>query len=250
MPDGAILEPSRELLDDILEAGKGTIVEMTIAPELPGALDIILELARNGIVPSLGHSDATLNETLRAIDHGARHVTHFYNAMRPIHHREPGLTGAALFSLDITIEMIVDGFHLHPWMVGLALQNKTFGLSCLITDAMQVTGFPDGTYESLGMNVSLEEGRLSLADDPSTLAGSVLTMDRAVANTVNTVGIPLQDAVAMASATPAMVAGFEDRKGRLAEGFDADITVLDDQYNAVLTIVEGEIVYNTLENQQ
>ena len=218
--------------------------KMTIAPELPGAPDIILTLAREGIVASIGHSSAALTDVLRAVDYGASHVTHFFNAMSPINHREPGLAGAALYSTDLTVEVIADGYHVHPWILGLTVQNKSVALTCLVTDAMPVMGLDDGIHESLGQKVKLENGRLSLADDPAVLAGSVLSMDRAVANMVNMVGLSLSDAVIMASTTPAAVLGLENRKGRIEPGFDADITVLDRVFSCQLTIVAGKIVFD------
>jgi len=243
MPLTAICVPDRGVFDDIIEAGDGKIAEMTIAPELPGALDLILTLARERIVASLGHSNAVLADVLRAIDHGASHVTHFCNAMSPLNHREPGLVGAAMYSTDLTVEVIADGFHIHPWVLGLIVQNKSVALTCLVTDAMPVMGLDDGIHESLGQTVKMKDGRLSLADYPSILAGSVLSMDRAVANMITMAGFSIADAVTMASATPAAVLGLENRKGRIEFGFDADIAVLDRMYNAVLTVVEGNIVY-------
>ncbi|MCE5251573.1 N-acetylglucosamine-6-phosphate deacetylase [bacterium] len=247
MPLAGIRNPDRYVLDEIIELGGGKIAEMTIAPELPGALDLILTLSRKGVVASLGHSNATLNDVLRAIDHGASHVTHFFNAMSPIHHREPGLTGAALYSTDLTVELVADGFHIHPWILGLAVQNKSVALTCLVTDCMHVMGFEDGVYDSLGLRVRLENGKLTLADNPDVLAGSVLTLDRAVANMVTMVGLSLADAVTMASTTPATVLGLENRKGHLETGYDADIAVLDRTYRAAATIVGGDVVHNTIE---
>lgn len=244
MPSAGMREPDGNVLEEILDLCDGTVMEMTIAPELPGALDLILTLAKRGVVSSLGHSNASLTDVLRAIDHGASHVTHFFNAMSPIHHREPGLTGAALYSNDLSVEIIADGYHVHPWMMGLAVQNKGVGLTCLVTDSMHVSGFGDGEYESLGLNVKLENGRLSLADDPDTLAGSVLTMDRAVGNIVNMLGLSIADAVSMASTSPAAVLGLENSKGRLEPGYDADITVLDSTFNTGLTVVNGRVVYD------
>lgn len=243
MPLTGIREPDPRILEEMLDLGGGTIVEMTIAPELPGALELIHTLSRAGVIASLGHSNATLTDVLRAIDHGASHVTHFFNAMSPVDHREPGLAGTALFSPDLSVEVIPDGFHIHPWILGLIVQNKSAALTCLITDAMHMTGSEDGEYESLGQRVRLEHGRLSLADRPSTLAGSVLTMDRAAANMIAMVGMSLSDAVTMASTTPAAVLGLENRKGRIEPGYDADITILDRVYSAESTIVGGEIVY-------
>jgi N-acetylglucosamine-6-phosphate deacetylase len=247
MPLTGIRPPDSTVLNEILELGGGKIVEMTIAPEMPGALDMILTLTRKGIVASLGHSNATLHDVLRAIDHGASHVTHFFNAMSPIHHREPGLTGAALYSTDLTVEVVADGYHIHPWILGLTVQNKGVARTCLVTDCMHVMGFENGVYESLGLRVKLEDGKLTLSEDDRILAGSVLTLDRAVCNMVTMVGLPLPDAVTMASTTPAAVLGLEDRKGRLEDGYDADIAVLDHIYRAVLTVVNGQIVFNTID---
>lgn len=247
MPDDGFMAPDMHMLKRILDAADGTIVEMTIAPELPGALDLIAELAGRDVVPSLGHSDATLTDVLRAVDHGASHVTHYFNCMSPIHHREPGLAGAALYSADLSVELIADGFHVHPWMLSLTVHVKKPSHTCLITDAMSVAGSPDGEYVSLGQKVRLSEGRLSLAGNPDTLAGSVLTMDRAVCNMVRMAGMELTDAVTMASTTPAAVLGLERRKGLLSPGYDADVAVLDRSYNNVLTVVGGNIVYNALE---
>ncbi len=243
MPESGIIEPDNALLDDILECGGGKIVEMTIAPELPGALEMINTLARNNIVASLGHSDASLSEVLNAIDYGASHVTHFFNAMSPIHHREPGLAGTALYSTDLTVEIIMDGFHIHPWIAGLIVQNKGSALTCLVTDAMPVTGLEDGEYNMLGKRVILRDGHIISADDLSTLAGSVLTMDAAVGNMMNMLGISIVDAVTMAATTPAAVIGLENRKGRIAAGFDADLVVLGRTYETEMTIVMGDIVY-------
>ncbi|MFC1551679.1 N-acetylglucosamine-6-phosphate deacetylase [Candidatus Latescibacterota bacterium] len=243
MPESGILNPDEALLDDIIEQGGGKIAEMTIAPELPGALEMINTLARNDIVVSLGHSNATLNDVLKAIDYGASHVTHFFNAMSPIHHREPGLAGTALYSTDLTVEIIMDGFHLHPWIAGLILQNKSSALTCLVTDAMSLTGLEDGEYEELGQHVVLRDGHIVLADDPSTLAGSVLTMDTAVGNMMNMLGISIVDAVTMASSTPSAVLGLENKKGRIEVGYDADLVVLGRTYETEMTILQGGIIY-------
>ena len=243
MPQSGISKPDMALLDEILEHGGGKIVEMTIAPELEGSFKLINKLAREGIVVSLGHSNATLHDVLKAIDYGASHVTHFFNAMRQMHHREPGLAGAALYSTDLTVEIIVDGFHIHPWIIGLILQNKSPALTCLITDAMSVTGFDDGEYEVFGQRVVLNEGHIFLKDDPSTLAGSVLTMDRAVGNIMNMLGISIVEAVTMASSTPATVLGLENKKGRIEVGYDADIVLLDRTYRTEMTVIQGKIIY-------
>jgi N-acetylglucosamine-6-phosphate deacetylase len=243
MPPGAIHQPDLAVFEEILSLGDGRIKEMTIAPELPGALDLILRLARQGVIVSLGHSNAGLADVLRAIDCGASHVTHMYNAMSPIHHREPGLAGAALYSSDLTVELIADGFHIHPWILGLTLQNKGPARACLITDASPVMGLADGGYEAMGNRVVLDSGKVTLADNPGTLAGSVLSMDRAVANMINMVGVTVSDAVTMASAAPAAILGIENRKGWIEPGYDADIAILDRTYRTQITVVGGKVVY-------
>jgi len=243
MPDRAIMPPDERTLHDILDHGRGKIVEMTIAPELTGALDLIHILTRERIVASLGHSNAVLTDVLKAIDHGASHVTHFFNAMSPLHQREPGLVGAALYSQDLTVEIVADGFHVHPWVMELTIQNKGIDKTCLVTDSMRVTGFEDGEYEAMGSRVVLRGGRLSMADSPGTLAGSALTLDKAVGNIVTMLGLTISDAVHMASATPAAVIGLADTKGRIEIGYDADIAVLDRTYRARTTIVRGKVVY-------
>ena len=206
-------------------------------------MKLVNMLARKNIVASLGHSDARLTEVLQAIDNGASHVTHFFNAMSPLNHREPGLAGTALYSADLSVEIIADGFHIHPWIMGLTVNNKTPGLTCLITDAMSPMDLPEGKYESMGRHIVLENGRLSLAEDSSILAGSVLSMDRALGNVINMLGISVVDAVTMASTTPASVIGLENRKGVIEKGFDADITVIDRTFKTKLTVVMGKIVF-------
>ena len=243
MPTDAIMTPDAAILDEIIGLCDDKLVEMTIAPDLDGALDLIHTLAANDIVASLGHSNATLNDVLNAIDFGATHVTHFFNAMSPIDRHEPGLTGAALFSADLTVEVIADGFHIHPWLLGLTLQNKGAMRMCLITDAMPPVGMGDGEYEVFGERVHAENGRLSNAENPAVLAGSMLTMDRAVANMINMVGCTVAEAVFMASAAPAAVIGLDERKGRIETGFDADIAILDRMYRTQMTIVGGKVVY-------
>lgn len=243
MPPEAILPPDMGLFEEIIDCGGGKIVEMTIAPELPGSLDIIHRLAREGIVASLGHSNATLNDVLRAIDYGASHVTHFFNAMSPLHHREPGLAGTALYTNNLTVEIIADGYHIHPWVMGLILQNKSPALTCLVTDCMRVMDLEDGVHEAMGRRVTLDDDRLFMADDPTVLAGSVLTMDRAVGAVISMLGISLVEAVTMASSTPAAVIGIENNKGRIEAGYDADLTILDRTYRTRMTIVGGRVVY-------
>jgi N-acetylglucosamine-6-phosphate deacetylase len=208
---------------------------MTLAPELPGALELIDLLHARGITVSLGHSDATALEANAAFDRGVRTVTHVFNAMRPLAHRDPGIVGAALVRPDVVIQAIVDGVHLDPDIVRL-LWRVAAGRVALVTDAIAGAGLGDGTY-------ALGETEIVVADDvvrreDGVLAGSALTMPQAIRNLVE-IGVPLEDALAAASAVPARVLGRTDL-GRLVPGGPADVVVFDDGLEVVQTIVGGE----------
>ena len=226
-------DPDVGLLERLLEAGPVRL--MTLAPELPGALELIDELHARGVTVSLGHSDATAVEANAAFDRGARTVTHVFNAMRPLAHRDPGIVGAALVRPDVVIQAIVDGVHLDPDIVRLLWQIAG-GRIALVTDAIAGAGLGDGTY-------ALGETEIVVTDDvvrreDGVLAGSALTMPQAVRNLVE-IGVPLEEALAAASAVPARVLGRID-VGRLVPGSAADIVVFDDGLEVVQTIVGGE----------
>jgi N-acetylglucosamine-6-phosphate deacetylase len=210
---------------------------MTLAPELEGADQLIDLLLRRGVTVSCGHTDATAEEANIAFDRGVRTVTHLFNAMRPLHHRDPGLAGAALTTPRVTAELIADGVHLHPAALRLAHAAKGPGRLALITDAMQAAGRPDGEYRLGAQAIAVTDGEARTPD--GTLAGSTLTMDRAVALCVQQAGIPLPDALTMASATPAALLGLGELKGRIAPGADADLVVLDDGCRAIGTLIAG-----------
>ena len=226
-------DPDIALLERLLEAGPVGL--MTLAPELPGALELIDVLHERGVIVSLGHSDATAVEANAAFDRGARTVTHVFNAMRPLAHRDPGIVGAALVRPDVVIQAIVDGVHLDPDIVRLLWQVAA-GRIALVTDAIAGAGLGDGTY-------ALGETEIVVTDDvvrreDGVLAGSALTMPQAVRNLVE-IGVPLEQALAAASAVPARVLGRVDI-GRLVPGSAADIVVVDDGLEVVQTIVGGE----------
>ena len=205
-PIDRILAPSIELFDRFQEAAEGHIRLMTVAPEMPGALDLIKHAVARGVRISLGHSNATAAESEAGIAAGATSATHTYNAMRAIDHREPGLAGTVLDSSDLYAEAIVDGVHIHPAMVRLWYRMKGERRAILVTDGMSAAGMPDGTY-MLGELVVEVRGGVCLSG--GVLAGSVLTMDRAVANLQQTVGAPLGTAVRLASHNPAAMLGLE-----------------------------------------
>jgi N-acetylglucosamine-6-phosphate deacetylase len=221
----------------LLDAGGGSVQMMVVAPELPGALDLIAAAADDGVVLSVGHTDATYAEAVAGFDRGARAATHVFNAMRPLHHREPGAAGAALTTSRVTVEIIADGIHVHPAVLRLAHAAKGPGRLALITDAMQAAGLGDGEYLLGDQTVTVADGQARTAS--GSLAGSTLTMDRAVRVCVEQAGIPLIDALQMASSTPAALLGIGEVAGRLAPGAAANLVVLDEHLAAIGTMVGG-----------
>jgi N-acetylglucosamine-6-phosphate deacetylase len=222
-------------------AGSGMVRMMTLAPELPGAKEAIRLLLNGGVVPSAGYTEARYEEMLRAIDAGLPMCTHLYNAMSPFEHRAPGAVGALLTDGRVRAGIIADGVHAHEGARRLAYQRKGPGGLAVVTDAMEAAGMAEGEYELSGRKVRLEKGCVRLADD--TLAGSALTMDRAVWNAVEFMGAPLQDAVRMASETPAEIFGVSG-KGRIRPGADADLVILGTEHTVEETIVAGEAIYH------
>jgi len=223
----ALRPPDRRELDALLAAGPVRLV--SLAPELPGALELIQAVVAAGAVASLAHTDATYEQAIAAIEAGARHATHTFNGMRPLHHREPGVVGAVLDREEVTCEVIADGHHVHPAIVRLLARSTR---TALVTDAIEAAGRPDGDYRLGATPVTVRDGRVLTPD--GVLAGSTLAMDDAVRNAVAW-GIALADALAMASTVPAAVLGL--RKGRIAPGYDADLTILDADLRAVGTLV-------------
>jgi N-acetylglucosamine-6-phosphate deacetylase len=199
---------------------------VTLAPEVEGARDLI-EHFRDRIVFSIGHTAADHATAVAALEWGATHFTHLYNAMTPLGHREPGVVGAALTSAHATAELIADGIHVHPAALRIAMGAMPHRIA-LVTDAMRACGLPDGTYRLYDYEVTVAEGAARLRD--GTLAGSVLTMSGAVKNMVELAGLPFETVVPLATEIPARIAGVADRKGRIESRYDADITVLNDRF--------------------
>ena len=231
-------------IEEFLEFNQasGNLIRLvTIAPEMPGAIGLIKYLYKQGIIASVGHSNATYVQTQAGIQAGLSHVTHTFNAMRGLHHREPGVVGAALTSPELTVEVIADGIHIHPIVLKILTKIKEGEKIVLITDSMRAAGLKEGTYDLGGQEVIVAKGQARLKD--GTLAGSVLTMDKAVKNMVNKVGIQLPKVIQMASFNPARSIGIDDKKGSLEPGKDADIVILNKNLETELTIVAGKIVY-------
>jgi N-acetylglucosamine-6-phosphate deacetylase len=211
---------------------------MTIAPELEGALDLI-ERFRDRVIFSIGHSSADFPQAIAAVEAGARHFTHLFNAMSPFHHREPGVVGAALASPGTTVELIADGEHLHH--AALRFAAEWFRRrAILVTDAMRACGMPDGEYKLHEYDVTVADGAARLAD--GRLAGSVLTMIAALQNMVELAGVPLEQALPFATTHPARLLGLGKRKGKIVPGFDADLILVNRRFEIVRTWVGGREV--------
>ena len=227
-------DPDPALLERLLDAGPVRL--MTLAPELPGAGELIDRLLERGVVVSLGHSDATAEQANAAFDRGARAVTHLFNAMRPFLHRDPGIAGAALARDDVVVSIILDGIHLAPETARVAWRAAA-GRLALVTDAITAAGVADGAYSFGNFDVLVHEGTVRGPD--GVLAGSVLTMIEAVRN-LHALGAPLEAAVAAATSTPARVLGEPDL-GRLGVGLPADLVVLDDELEIERVLVAGTV---------
>lgn len=199
---------------------------MTIAPEAAGAW-ALLERFRHDILFGIGHTNATYAQALEAVQRGARHFTHLFNAMTPFHHRDPGVVGAALVSPECTVELIADGQHVHP-VVLQTFARLMPDRVVLVTDAMRATGLGPGNYKLYDYDVTVDEATVRLAD--GTLAGSTLTMIRALQNMVELAGLPLEQAVTLATEIPARILRLEKRKGRIEIGYDADLLVLSPRF--------------------
>ena len=213
---------------------------ITVAPELDGALPMIEALAAQGVEFAAGHTNATFDEVGQGVARGLRQVTHTFNGMRPLHHREPGILGAALTDDRLYAQIIADGVHSHPAMVKLLFRAKGAGHVLLITDSMSATGLPDGDYKLGAQAVTVKDGIARIPE--GNLAGSTLTLDRAVRNVVSWTGMTLAEVLPAATSTPAAAMNLTS-KGRLAPGMDADIVLLDAQHQVSLTMIAGRVVY-------
>ncbi|MBE3577222.1 MAG: N-acetylglucosamine-6-phosphate deacetylase [Limnochordales bacterium] len=226
-----------EELQNLLDILGPAFRMMTIAPEMENGHLGIQWLVERGITASIGHTDATYEQTKAAIALGASHATHTFNAMRGLHHRDPGTVGAVLTSPGVYCELIADGIHVHPGAMRVLYEVKGPDRLVLVTDSLSATGMPEGVYELAHKKVIVKDGSARL--ETGELAGSTLGMGRAVANMVKLVGVSLLEAVRMGSLTPARSVGIADRKGSLTPGKDADLLLLDSDLNVVRTMIRG-----------
>lgn len=213
---------------------------MTLAPEIPGGLDLIGELTRRGVRAFIGHSQAEPEILDLAVEAGARHITHFPNALEPLHHRKPGAVAWGLVRDDVTLDCIADLHHVHPLMLRLIYRSKSADRMALISDAIMPAGLGDGEFSVWGETIAVEKGRTTLSRKQSeaTIAGSVITMRQALKNVVD-LGVPVNEAIRMASLVPARAAGIESTHGSIVQGKRADLVAFDDDFTPRLSVMEN-----------
>jgi N-acetylglucosamine-6-phosphate deacetylase len=238
-PAEHLLAPDIAAFDRFFEAAEGHIRLMTLAPELPGAVELAVHATARGVRVSLGHSNATAAETRAAIAAGAVSATHTFNAMRPLDHRESGILGTVLTCDTLFAEMICDGIHTAREMAKLWWRAKGPERAILVTDAMSAAGMPDGEYQLGGFAVQVANGRAMVGD---VLAGSVLTLDRALANFVEFTGAPLEQALRLATVNPAAMTGLSDQAGSVAVGQPTSLVAVDRAGKLVGSVVNGQQV--------
>ncbi len=234
-----ILKPGIDSFLDMIGGDFNGIIRITLAPEIEGADELIKFLVGKGVIVSVGHSYGTYDQIMHGIGMGISHSTHLYNAMRGFAHREPGVVGA-IFDSGITTEFICDGVHIHFAAIRTAIAVKGYQNCALITDAMQACCMEDGEFSLGGQKVIVKDGAARL--DDGTLAGSTLTLDRAVRNILKNTDLGITEAISMASSVPAKIIKVDDRKGYIKPGYDADIIILDSKINILKTIVGGKVI--------
>jgi N-acetylglucosamine-6-phosphate deacetylase len=232
----ALRQPSADEVDEILESAEGALRQITLAPELPGALDVIERLVESGVAVAVGHTDADYAQARAAFDAGATIATHVFNAMAPVHHRRPGPVVAAVDAPNATLELVNDGRHLAEPIVRLVFASAP-GRVALVTDAMAAAGAPDGEYQLGNRAVSVTD-RTAVLTGTDSLAGSTLTLDEALRRTL-ALGVSEVDAVTAVTQTPARALGLDKGLGRLAPGYAADLVILDPSWQVLRVFADG-----------
>lgn len=240
-PSQYIKRPNIGDIEEFIEKSNGKMKMVSLAPEIDGALEIISLLKSKGITIAMAHSNGTFEETKKGIDYGATVATHLFNGMRNFSHREPGIIGASLTDDRVYCEIIYDRIHLHDASVEMALAMKGVDKIVLVSDAMRAAGLKDGDYELGGQKVIVNKGAARLEN--RSLAGSTLNLRDAVYNMVHILNIPIQDAIRMASLSPAKAIGIDRIKGSIEIGKDADLILLDKDINIMASIVGGEFIW-------
>lgn len=240
-PEEFILLPSPSQFDEWQELAQNTIRIVTLAPDQENGIALVKHLAEHGVIASIGHSDANFQDVVAAVEAGASHVTHLFNGMRGLHHREPGTAGGALLLKELTVELIADGIHVHPKMIDLVFRLKDLDHAVLITDSMRAKWLPDGESELGGQKVFVSDGKATLEDD--TLAGSILKLNQGVKHVMKFANLTLPEVVKLVTMNPAKELGLHHRKGSIEAGKDADLVVLNEKYDPILTICRGGIAF-------
>lgn len=231
---------TRAAFDELQQAAGGHIRMLTFAPEEAESLSLISYFVEQGVIPVVGHSDADFETIRQAVALGLNHATHTFNAMRPLHHREPGVVGAVMYFPQIIAQLIADGQHVHPAVMSILIRVKGPQGVCLVSDAQPFATMAPGTY-SWGPYSMVLDGHSSHLPD-GTLAGSVMMMNQMLRVLVNEVGLSFSDALVMGTEVPAQVLGL--KKGRLAADYDADLVAIDEDYQAIFTMINGEVVFS------
>lgn len=239
-PGGLLVPPTPDAVERLLQAASGTLRQVTIAPEVSGGMDAVRTLVEAGVPVAVGHTSATYDQALAAFDAGASILTHAFNGMPPLLHRQPGPVGAAL-AAGATLELINDGVHVHPEVVRILFAAAPRAVA-LITDAMGAAGMGDGHYGLGGSAVTVEDGVARLAEGGS-IAGSTLTLDAALRRTVEVIGIPIADAIAAVTGVPAAAVGRAHDLGALAAGYAADAVLLDSDLSVDAVWAAGRRLY-------
>ncbi|MFJ7367407.1 N-acetylglucosamine-6-phosphate deacetylase [Peribacillus frigoritolerans] len=240
-PEDYIVDPDVTLFKRWQEMAENQIKLVTLAPEQPNGLDLAAHLRETGVVASIGHSDATYDQIDEAIQAGTTHVTHLYNGMRGLHHREPGVLGAAYLRDELYVELIADGIHCRPEMIKLAYNQITSERMILITDSLRAKWLEKGTYDLGGQPVNVDETKATLSD--GTLAGSILKMTDAIKNTMEYTDCSMTDIIKMTAENPAKQLRIFDRKGSIQVGKDADLVILNDRLDVEMTFCRGNLAF-------
>ncbi|WP_318615612.1 N-acetylglucosamine-6-phosphate deacetylase [Sporosarcina sp. YIM B06819] len=240
-PESAIIPPNVELFKEWQVLSGNSIKVITFAPELDAHFELLAELKETGVIASMGHTDASYDEVLTAVQHGVSHATHLFNGMKGMHHRDPGVAGGALIQDDVHVEIIPDGIHFHPDLLKMIVRMKGLEKVLVITDGMRAKGMPDGEYDLGGQQVTVHDGKCLLAN--GSLAGSIVTMNQARVNLAKWLNLSIHEQLQITSINQAKRLGQFDRKGSIQAGKDADIVVIGQDGVIELTICRGTVAY-------